>query len=284
MAAIAFALGSSLLWGLSDYLGGFKSRSYAVPVVLAVMYLASLIVMAAFVGARGEAAPDSSYVLAALGAGVVGITALGAFYTALSIGTMSIVAPISATGVALPVIVGLIGGDRPGPVRSAGLALAVVGIVLASREAPGGPIGPRAQRLSIGLAILAGLGFGSYFVLAEIGSEGSVAWTLLLSRVAGFPIVAVIALLALLRGGAVRPGLRAAAALAGIGLLDLGANAFYNHASTLGELSSVSVASSLYPVVTVMLAALLLGERVQGVQRAGVVVALAGVLMIAAGA
>ena len=284
MAAIAFALGSSLLWGLSDYLGGFKSRSYAVPVVLAGMYLASLLVMAVFVGASGEGAPGSSHVVAALGAGVVGIMALGAFYTALSIGTMSIVAPISATGVALPVIVGLIGGDRPGPVRSAGLALAVVGIVLASREAPGGPIGPRAQRLSIGLAILAGLGFGSYFVLAQIGSEGSVAWTLLLSRVAGFPIVAVIALLALRRGGAARPGLRAAAALAGIGLLDLGANALYNHASTLGELSSVSVASSLYPVVTVMLAALLLGERVQGVQRAGVVVALAGVLMIAAGA
>ncbi|MBW3607826.1 MAG: DMT family transporter [Actinobacteria bacterium] len=284
MVAIAFALGSSLLWGLSDYLGGFKSRSYAVPVVLAVMYLASLVVMAVFVAARGEAPPSSSYVLAALGAGLVGIMALGAFYTALSIGTMSIVAPISATGVALPVIVGLLGGDRPGLVRSAGLGLAVVGVVLASREAPGGPVGPREQRLSIALAILAGLGFGSYFVLAEIGSRGDVAWTLLLSRVTGFPIAAVIALLALGRGGAVRPGLRALAALAGIGLLDLGANAFYNHASTIGELSSVSVASSLYPVVTVMLAALLLGERVRGVQRAGVVVALGGVLMIAAGA
>ena len=284
MVAIAFALGSSLLWGLSDYLGGFKSRTFAVPVVLAGMYFSSLLVMAAFVGVRGEAAPSSQYVLAGLGAGLVGILALGAFYTALSIGTMSIVAPISATGVALPVIVGLIGGERPGALRSAGLALAVVGIVLASREAPGGPIGPREQRLSVGLAILAGLGFGSYFVLAEIGSEGDVAWTLLLSRVMGFPIVFLVALLVLRRGGAVRPGWRAAAALGGIGLLDLGANAFYNHASTIGELSSVSVASSLYPVVTVMLAALLLGERVQGVQRAGVAVALAGVLMIAAGA
>lgn len=284
MVAIAFALGSSLLWGLSDYLGGFKSRSYAVPVVLAVMYFASLLVMAVFVGASGEPPPSSTYVLAALGAGLVGIMALGSFYTALSIGTMSIVAPISATGVALPVIVGLIGGDRPGLIRSAGLALAVVGIVLASREAPGGPIGPRAQRLSIVLAILAGVGFGSYFVLAEIGSRGSVAWTLLLSRVTGFPIAALVALLALGRGGAVRPNLGALAALAGIGLLDLGANAFYNHASTIGELSSVSVASSLYPVVTVLLAALLLGERVQGVQRVGVAVALAGVLMIAAGA
>jgi drug/metabolite transporter (DMT)-like permease len=71
--------------------------------------------------------------------------------------------------------------------------------------------------------------------------------------------------------------------LAGIGLIDLAANYFYNHASTLGELSSVAVAASLYPVTTVMLAALLLGERVQGVQRAGVIVALSGVVLIAAG-
>ncbi len=284
MVAIALGLSSSVLWGLADYLGGFKSRTFAVPVVLAAMYLSSMLVMAAFVGARGEGPPSSEYVLAGIGAGVVGIMALAAFYTALSIGTMSIVAPISATGVALPVIVGLIGGDQPGAVRSAGLALAVVGIVLASREAPGGPIGAREQRLSIGLAILAGLGFGSYFVLAGIGSEGDVAWTLLLSRVAGFPIMAVVAVLVLRRGGAVRPSARAAVVLGAIGLLDLGANAAYNQASTIGELSSVAVASSLYPVVTVLLAAVLLGERVRGMQRAGVGVALVGVAMIAAGA
>jgi drug/metabolite transporter (DMT)-like permease len=284
MAAIAFALSSSLLWGLSDYAGGFKSRTYAVPVVLAAMYLSSLLVMVAFVGARGEGPPSSSHVLAGLGAGLVGITALGAFYTALSIGTMSIVAPVASTGVGLPVIAGLIGGDEPSAIGSIGLALAVVGIVLASREEPGGPIGVREQRLSLGLAILAGLGFGSYFVLAGYGSEGDVAWTLLLSRVAGFPAVALMALLALRRAATVRPGPGAAVALGAIGLLDLGANAAYNHASTIGELSSVAVASSLYPVVTVMLAALLLGERVQGVQRVGVVVALTGVVMIAAGA
>jgi drug/metabolite transporter (DMT)-like permease len=282
LAAIGFALVSSVLWGVSDYLGGFKSRTYAVSVVLAAMYLSSLLVMLAFAGARGEGPPSASHVLAALAAGLVGITALAAFYTALSIGTMSIVAPVASTGVALPVIVGLLGGDAPGAVGSAGLALAVVGIVLASREEPGGPVGVREQRLSIALAILAGLGFGSYFVLAEFGSQGDVAWTLLLSRVAGLPIIAVVALLAL-RRGARRPGRGAAAALAGIGLLDLGANALYNHASTIGELSSVAVASSLYPVVTVMLAALLLGERVQGVQRVGVAVALAGVVLIAAG-
>ncbi|HWC25577.1 MAG TPA: DMT family transporter [Solirubrobacteraceae bacterium] len=283
MAGIAFGLASSLLWGLADYLGGLKSRSFPVPVVLAVMYVSSLAVMLSFVAARGEGMPASEHVLAALGAGLVGIAGLAAFYRALAIGTMSIVAPIAATGVSLPVIVGLIGGDDPGPVRATGLALAVVGIVVASREDDGGAADARQQRLSVLLAIVAGIGFGSYFVLAEVGSSGDVAWTLVLSRVVALPLLAAIALVALRRGAA-RPVGPTLAALAAIGLLDLGATAAYNHASTIGELSSVAVASSLYPVTTVMLAALLLGERVRGVQRIGVVVALAGVLLIAAGA
>jgi drug/metabolite transporter (DMT)-like permease len=282
MAAIALGLLSSLLWGLSDYLGGLKSRTFPVPVVLAMMYLSSLAVTLAFVAARGEGPPPAENLFAALGAGLVGIAGLSAFYRALAIGTMSIVAPIASTGVALPVIVGLIGGDRPGLLRSAGLALAVVGIVLASREDDEGAANARHQRLSIVLAIVAGLGFGSYFVLAEIASSGDVGWALVLSRTSAFPIIATIALVVLRRAG-VRPGGRELAVLAGIGLLDLGANFLYNYASTIGELSSVAVASSLYPVTTVMLAALLLGERVQGVQRLGVVIALAGVVAIAAG-
>jgi drug/metabolite transporter (DMT)-like permease len=282
MAAIALGLLCSALWGLSDYLGGVKSRTFAVPVVLATMYLSSLAVMLAFVAARGAGPPPAESVVASLGAGLVGIIGLSSFYRALAIGTMSIVAPIASTGVALPVIVGLIGGDNPGPLRATGLALAVVGIVLASREDDEGAANVRRQRQSIALAIVAGLGFGSYFVLAEIGSSGDVAWALVLSRASAFPIIATIALVVLRRGGA-RPSRTAWAALAGIGLIDLGANFFYNYASTIGELSSVAVASSLYPVTTVMLAALLLGERVRGAQRAGVIVALLGVVLIATG-
>ena len=282
MAAIAIGLASSVLWGLADFLGGLKSRTYPVAVVLAVMYLASLAVMIGVVAARGAGPPASDSVLAALGAGLVGIAGLAAFYRGLAIGTMSIVAPIAATGVALPVIVGLIGGDNPGPVGAAGLACAVVGIVLASREDDEGPADARQQRLSIMLAIVAGLGFGSYFVLAEVASRDDVAWALVFSRVSAFPLIAALAFVALKRGAA-RPAGLALATFAGIGMLDLGANFLFNHASTIGELSSVAVSSSLYPVTTVMLAAFVLGERVQGVQRAGVVVALAGVVMIAAG-
>jgi drug/metabolite transporter (DMT)-like permease len=283
MAAIAVGLLSSLLWGLADFLGGLKSRTYPVAVVLAMMYLSSLVVMLAFVGARGEGPPAGDHVLAALGAGLVGIAGLASFYRARAIGTLSIVAPIAATGVALPVIVGRIGGDDPGPIGAAGLALAVVGVVMASREDDEGAADAGQQRLSVVLAIVAGLGFGSYFVLAEYASSADVGWALVLSRTSAFPLIAAIALVALRRRDATRPGPAALTALAAIGLLDLGANYCFNYASTIGELSSVAVTSSLYPVTTVMLAAVWLGERVQGVQRFGVVIALTGVVMIAAG-
>ena len=283
MLAIALALGSSLLWGLSDYLGGVKSRSFPVPVVLAVMYFTSLVVMLAFVGLRGEGPPKLDAVAAGLGAGVFGITALMAFYRALAIGTMSIVAPIASTGVALPVLVGLATGDEPGLMRSIGLAAAVVGVVLASREDDQAQAAdPRLQRQSIVLAIAAGLGFGMYFVLAEISSRSDVGWALLLSRTAATPFVVAFALLALSRGGRLLRGREVAVVMA-IGLLDLGANVLYNTATTIGELSTVAVASSLYPVTTVLLAAALLGERVRGVQRTGVVIALCGVVLIAGG-
>ena len=286
MLAITLALGSSFFWGLSDYLGGVRSRIFPVPVVLAMMYGSSLIVMAIFVGARGEGPPGTEPILAGLCAGLFGIAALGCFYRALAIGTMSIVAPVASTGVALPVLVGLATGDQPGLLRSLGLAAAVVGVILASREdddAAAGAADPRLQRQSIVLAVVAGLGFGMYFVLAEIASRGDVGWALLLSRISATPFIVAFAILALRRGGR-RPHASEYLALIGIGMLDLVANIFYNQATTIGELSTVAVASSLYPVTTVLLAAALLGERVRGMQRVGVVVALCGVVLISAGA
>ncbi|MEY2443193.1 MAG: hypothetical protein QOJ46_2619 [bacterium] len=282
MLAIALALGSSMLWGFSDFLGGVKSRTFPVPVVLAIMYLSSLAAMGIFVAARGEGPPELGAMAAGLGAGLFGIAALMAFYRALAIGTMSIVAPVASTGVGLPVLVGLATGDQPGLARSLGLAAAVVGVVLASREDAGASADPRLQRQSVLLAIVAGLGFGLYFVFAEISSRGDIGWSLLLSRVAAAPFAVGFALAALRRGGRRVRGWELAA-VAGIGLVDLAANVLYNTSTTLGDLSTVAVASSLYPVTTVLLAAALLGERVRGVQRTGVVIALCGVVLIAAG-
>src|SRR5918992_2807532 len=136
MLAAVLALASSLCWGLSDFLGGFQSRRHH---VLAVMLLSqglalSILVVAVVAGAPTE--HDAASTAWAASVGVLGLIALVAFYRALAIGTMSIVAPISATGVAIPVLVGVVGGERPGTLQVAGIVLACAGVVLAARGAP----------------------------------------------------------------------------------------------------------------------------------------------------
>lgn len=255
------------------------------PVVLGGMYTASLAVMVVFVAATGAPAPSGEAAGYALAAGLCGIAGLGAFYRGLAIGTMAIVAPISATGVALPVAVGLLQGDEPGPVASAGLVLAIVGVVLASRETRPDDVPPLredARRQSVILALFAGLAFGAYFTFADLASEESVEWALLLSRVISTPVLLVI-VIASVGVAAIPRSPVTLLQLAAIGMLDLVANACYNVATTKGDLSGVAVAAALYPVVTVMLAAVFLHERVRGSQAVGVVAALTGVVMIAAG-
>jgi drug/metabolite transporter (DMT)-like permease len=194
---------------------------------------------------------------------------------------MSIVAPISATGAAVPVVVGIAGGDRPAALQLAGIVAAVVGVVLASRELDEPhPEGHVPERTSIALALVAALGFGTFFVGMDAGADASVPWALVANRVASVTAVLLVV-------GAARvplPGSpRRLAPLVLVGLLDAGANGLYAWGSTEGLVSVVAVLGSLYPVATVLLARLVLGERVRRVQEVGIVAALAGVVLIAAG-
>ena len=233
------------------------------------------------VAASGHAAPAlEDLVPAALG-GTAGAVALTAFYRGLAIGTMSIVAPISATGVAVPVVVGLAGGDRPGALRLVGIAVAVAGVVLATREAaPAGSPQRAVARRSLALALVAALGFGSFFVGMDAAADADVFWALLAARAASLTMLCGAAI-------AVRPRLPrdplTLGLLAGIGGLDLGANGLFAAATTEGLLSLAAVLSSLYPVVTILLARGFLHERVRQTQGVGVVAALAGVVLIAGG-
>jgi drug/metabolite transporter (DMT)-like permease len=279
MTAVLLSLAASCCWGVADFTGGLQSKRVAVPVVLALVEGTGLVLVLVVVAAAGKPFPGDRAVVLSLVAGVGGVLALGCFYRALSIGTMSIVAPISATGVALPVIVGVATGDELSVLVSAGLAVTVVGVILASREAHEDEGRAAAGRLSIGLALLAAVGFGSYFVLSDAAADDSVWWFLVLSRV--IPVPALIGL-ALWRG-IPRPQPRAVLVLAAAGSLDCGATALYAVANTKGALSIVAVVGSLYPVATVVLARVVLGERIRPIQRAGVVAALAGVAMIAGG-
>jgi drug/metabolite transporter (DMT)-like permease len=238
------------------------------------------------VAARATAPPHLIRLLPAAAAGLGGIVGLAAFYRALAIGTMSIVAPISATGVVVPVIVGVAGGERPAPLQLAGIAAATVGVVLASREH-----GPGAQtredsgaRFSIALALVAALGFGSFFVGLRSGARADVLWALVASRGVGVAALGAAAAVAARAGRSpLSRGSGRFAALALMGLLDLSANGCYALATRHGLLSVVAVAASLYPLATVLLARVVLGERVRRVQEIGILAALTGVSLIAAG-
>jgi drug/metabolite transporter (DMT)-like permease len=278
--ALALALSSSLCWGVSDFLGGVQARRVALLWVVLVSQGAGLCLVIVVLASRGVGPPDLVRLLPAIAAGIGGVAALAAFYRALAIGTMSIVAPISATGVAVPVIVGVAGGDRPGALQVAGILAAVVGVVLASRENDAGLEQRQVARASLSLALVAAVGFGSYFVGIRASARADVLWTLFVSRGGG---VAVLTAAAVLGGGAGGFSREAILPLTLMGILDLSATGLYAIATRHGLLSVVAVAASLYPLATVVLARVVLGERVRRVQEFGIAAALAGVLMIAAG-
>jgi len=279
MVPVLLSLAASSCWGVADFLGGLQSKRVPVAVVLCVVEGAGLIVVLGIIAATGEPFPGSRAAILSVVAGIGGVIALGCFYRALAIGTMSIVAPISATGVTLPVVVGIATGDRLATIVAVGLAVTFVGVLLASREQHDDVERAAAGKLSVALALVAAVGFGSYFVMSDAAADDSVLWLLALSRSVPVP---ALALFAWTRGMRAPTG-RTAGTLVVAGTLDCGATALYALANTKGALSIVSVVGSLYPVMTLILARAVLGERIRRVQQVGVAAALAGVAMIAAG-
>ena len=282
MVAALLAIASSISWGLSDFLGGVQSRRNA---LLAVLVLSQGLAFVLLVGAVLVGAPtehDTTATLLAAGSGTFGMLALAAFYHALTIGTMSIVAPISATGTAIPVFVGLLSGEEPSAIQIAGIALAGLGVVLAARAAPSADAeGDRDNRKAILLALFAAVGFGTFFAAMDRAEESAdVAWVLLSARTADVSVLLVAC-------AVLRPPLpRDAGSLlpiAAIGVLDLLANLLFVLATSRGLLSVVGVLGSLYPVITVLLARIVLHERLSRAQARGVLITLMGVVALAAG-
>jgi drug/metabolite transporter (DMT)-like permease len=281
VVAVALGIGTALCWGVADFLGGIRTRRLTLAAVLLVSQFTGLAAIAAVVGVGDVEAPAAGDVAPALVAGVCQLAGIAALYRALAIGTMSVISPVSASGAAaLPVVVGLATGERPGALVFTGMAAAFVGVTLASRT-PDSAQGGAASRQGLELAAVAALGFGGFYVGMDAAVDDMEPfWALLAARVsAGIALIAVLLV--------VRPRLEAPVAdlpsLALIGLLDVGANACFTLGTETGLVSVVSVLASLYPVLTVVLARALLGERLVAIQTAGVAFALAGVALIAAG-
>lgn len=293
MTAAVLALLSSVLWGSADYLGGLLSRARAAIPVVALSQAIALVVIWVAVLIAG-ASIDGTAAGWGILAGLAGGTALACFYAALAAGTMGIVAPISALGLVVPVLAGLLAGERPSVPQLIGIGVALAGVVLASRPELSGGASPR----PLLLAAVAGLGFG--FTLLFLAQSVDTLPTLAMMRLASVGLLVVVLLVArrITRPaertaapgrGAVGPSgararlLRDLPALAFVGLADLGANALYAVAVQSGLLSVVAVLASLYPAVTVLLAWRIGHERLARVQVLGVAAALAGVVLLAAG-
>ncbi len=265
---------------MADFAGGVFSRRLPAAVVLLGQQVAGAVICVAVIVATAEALPTGRTAWLSLIAGASGGLALGAFYRALAVGTMSIVAPISASGVVVPVVVGIASGDRPSALQAAAIPVIFAGVILASREAHGDGEEGEGSRQSILLALLAALAFGIYFSITDAVAEDSVLWLLLIGRAA---VVGMLVALLVVRPPAVRPNRPDLLALAAIGGLDLLATGLYAVATTEGLLSIVAVVGALYPVATVLLARVVLGERLKRAQQAGVALAFVGVAAVAAG-
>jgi drug/metabolite transporter (DMT)-like permease len=275
--AIALALGASLSWGLGDFVGGLKSRSLHVLTVLVLSQVVGLAAALTWVVASGDGFPGWPATAWAAAAGASGCVGIGTLYRGMAIGAMGIVAPISAVAAVIPFTVGIASGERPSVLQVFGILLALAGVGVASRE-PSHEGGGRAN--GIGLALMAALAFGLYFVFADRAADESIPYAVATARGVSLLLALVAALVV---GAALRPGRASLPALATVGLCDVGANMLFSLATTRGFLSVVSVLSALYPVATVVLAALVLHERVSPIQRSGVAVALVGAALITAG-
>ena len=275
---------ASAMWGSSDYVGGLLSRRIS---SLAVVFLGMCVALVA-VGALAVVVrpPLGADLLDGAVAGVAGGAALVCFYRAMATGPMSVVAPLSATGTAIPVVWDLANGTSANALQGAGMLLAFTGVILA-----GGPElrkSPDTARSTLLLTLAAAVGFGLYFVFVAQGSQTSVLGTLLGQRTAGVLLLAVPALRGWRTQSSELNGLRARLSptlmvlLVLGGLADVSANGIYGVSTRLpgADLAVVTVLASLYPVMTTLLARFLLKERLRAVQNVGVVAALAGVLLL----
>lgn len=257
------------------------ARRMAVLVVMVVSQSAGLVLIVAAVAIAGEPAPDSGFLPYAALAGVAGSCGLIAFYRALAVGKMSVVAPISSMAVLVPVVFGIATGDRPSGLQSMGAAMGLAGIVLASREAADEAQDDTRIATGVGLALIAGLGFGSFFVAMDVAADSDPLWANLVNRGTSLSL-GCLALL-IFRPGFSGLGRRQLPILFAVGGLEMGANVAFAFAATEGLLSLTSILSSLYPVVVVFLSWLILHERLQRTQKYGVAAALAGAALIAGG-
>lgn len=281
MPAVVLALFSSLAYGVSDYIGGLKSRTLPVVTVLLVSHTAALALLTGTLAIAIGDIPASKFLLYGVLAGVAEAVALFALYQGLSVGKMSIVAAAASVAPAIPVIASVGGSDAPGGIQVAGIVLAIGGIttLALSSGAEDDPHALSRPMVSVAFGLLTALGLGFFLIAMDRSAEGSVQWALITARITTVAIFTFVFLLARPREDL---SLTNWGWLILIGVMVLVADACFAVATAKGVLSVVAVLSSLYPVITILLARFHLGEHLTRRQIAGIAVVLVGAAALAA--
>ena len=278
--AVLLALLGALVYGFADFAGGLATRRASALAVVFCGQAAGLVVLVVLlVTVPGRLDPASLGWGA--GAGLCGALALLVFYRALATGSMTVVAPLTAvTAAIVPVVGGILLGERPSGLALVGVLLAVAAILLVSAEGGRLPTAAMLRGRGVGGALLAGAGFGLLFVLLSRAAPDSGFWPLAGARVASLGLLAIVAL-AIRRSLVPRGAAPALVVASGVG--DMVANLLFVLASRIGLLSIVGVLLALYPAGTVLLALVVLRERLHLVQVGGLALAGTGVALIALG-
>ncbi|MEP7287710.1 MAG: DMT family transporter [Chloroflexota bacterium] len=278
LAVVVFGLAAAAAWGGGDFSGGLASRRTSVTGVVIVSYTVGFLLLIFLALLRSEPLPSGADLFWGIAAGLAGVVGLTAFYRALAIGQMGILAPVTGVlSAALPVAAGIVTQGLPGTIRLIGFGLALISVWFISRSEE--HEGKGSRPIGLGLAILAGIGFGAFLTLIAQVSPTAVFWPLAAARAASITFMLIVATIS--RQKWIPPrGLLPLLVLGGS--LDSIANAFYVLATQAGRLDVAAVLSSLYPASTVLLAALILKERMSRIQITGVATALMAIVLIVA--
>lgn len=275
LASAAYALGAVCTWGVSDFLGGYTARRFQAFFLAALGHVSGTAMMVTLALVSGEPFPAHSQLLWACAAGVAGGISLAFFYRALSQGNMGIAAPVAAIlSAGIPTVFALIHEGFPGLVPCAGFALALAGIWLVSRPEGGG------RPKGLALAITAGLGFALFYIFIKKTGSGNALWIAAVARAASFAVTGTITL-AGKRFSPTYPAGYWIGLLAGC--IDVSGTYSFVRASQMGRLDATVVLSSLYPVITVLMARIFLHEHFTRWKTIGILAALAAIPMIARG-
>lgn len=278
MAAL-LALAGAACWGVGDFCGGLASRRTAVLVVLAISQGVGLAGVLVWALVSNDGFPGVVPLLPAVAGGAAGVLGLAALYRGFAVGAIGIVAPISAAWPIAPLAVDATRGIVPSTPQWLGIGLVLVGVVALSIE--GAAAGGSRLSAGAGLALLAALGFGGFIIGLDAGADESANWAVVAARAAS---VTLAVLVALLTSTSLRPqSPRALPLIVACGLFDTSANVLVAVASNRIPVGVVAVLGALYPVLTVVLARIVLGERLSRGKRVGGAVALAGAALVASG-